>query len=374
MKPWTKWLISGGIFLALSGVLALVFRDRLMSSFLRSQYLKTSTEPEARKHLAEFLEDRSVLMKYRVFDPSAGKRDASKYLSQQLRSSKLKLPPEVERTLKGPDWLSARFDWSSFKPDFAWLKELASYDFWNPDPPFEAKKRFVDLDVPDYTSLQLWAKLRLLNSRERHDEKAALQQVRHVARLIWTNDRLVSAMVTLAILAVEAKFTERYGHAQEGQVPIADVKRAKRYFWAMGVALDPRLSDEIAIAIAGGGPGRCLLAVETTPTYFLARSLLGKEFEPQGRFLERIFAANEGVCRPTIVRRIWSEQGYPGWFRPDENIFAAGAALKTDREPATIDNGRKATLEEVQRNPYLARSIGYVLLAIGAPNAFSQYK
>jgi hypothetical protein len=371
-RHWRAWLIGAGAVLGVALVVGLIFREQIAAGFLKHSYLSQYHDADVRKHLPEFLEDRAVLSKYKIFDPSAGRNDAAKYFASLAKHGVLWLPDRVERKLKDPEWLKASINWDSFDPKFTWLTQLSSYDFWNPDPPFEARKKFVDLGTPDYTPYLMWAKLRLLASRERHDERLALHQVRHLARLIWTNDSGFSAMVTLAILGYETQFAEKYGYALEGdwrKVPSEDLARAKRYFWAMGHGLDPRVSDDIATTIAAPAVGRYLLPAQSTGNYCLGRDLLGHDFETPARRLDAIFAMNDGVCRPSILRRIWTDPAYPAWFNGDENVFAMSGH---EREPAS--EGKFATLKDIQKSPDLARALGYVLLGISGPNAFSQYK
>ncbi len=353
----------------------------------RSEYLHVPVDQNVQRYSKTIQEDRAELLKLPIFRPSAGKADAAAFLNPKLgwfraldasKPQPLDLPPELAQQLAAqPDWLSWKVDWARWKLDFSWLAALSKFDTWSSDansPAIDERKqyRFDELPTPDLRNLLLWCKLRLLKGEADGDPGPALAEVRQLARLVWTNDSLVSAMVAIKALELETTFAlaQTPPVSDPGLIPLSTLRRARRYFYSLGSGLDLRLGDEVWGQWVQD-PGLCVAVNEGVSQQMeLVRSVLPEDFAAPLRRFGELVDRTAGQCRPSRLRRVWRDPAYPLLFRDDDDVFAT--VLLGEPEPAR-PSPMPLRWSELKSHQLLRRTIGYLLLGIAQPDPLRQY-
>ena len=121
------------------------------------------------------------------------------HLSEELR----------EHLVKGwPDWSQQITDGDLASLDFSWLRELQRYDHWSLLSAGRLKSfpmdDFFSTPIPNYVSLQQWAKLRFALARRRGDHAQASTEVRHLADLVRTQNILIAEAIAVALYKIDA--------------------------------------------------------------------------------------------------------------------------------------------------------------------------
>jgi hypothetical protein len=377
-----------GLWLARFAILNRMMRSG--GAWAKAEYFGQPVNQEVQKNLAAIQADRAELLKIALFRPSAGKHDAGPFLNPRLCwegavSSEengphlLELPPELTRALAAQkSWLAWRIDWAHWKLDFSWLAALSQFDVWSIDatsPAIDPHRQYraSEFPFPRLTDLSAWSKLRLLKAKEDGDVGPALSQVHQLARLLWTNDNLVSAMVAIVVLRSETDFAAAQSPPIRGPdlIPLPTLDKARRYFWAVAMGLDPRLNDEAWGQLAQE-PGLCLAVNDTVTTTYavLVRSMLADDLAAPLRRFGALVDQTAGRCRPSWIREAWRNPDYPLLFRADDDMFAT--AVMGDVAPPKP--GRAVMRwSDLRTHPELAKTLAYLLIGIGSPNPLRWY-
>lgn len=367
------------ILVLITGLVASLWIGRfsLVKYWYMSQYFKHSPA-KALKGNQEFLKDREILAQYELFFPSRGSKDAGPFLNDKIHwqigeiahRGSLVLPEFIHKEMN-KDWVVKKPLFKKMGLDFGWMKELLKYDYWNPEensPAYPAGKKYqtYSFPVPTYKDLITWAKLRYLHGKETGDTKNALKEVRHLMRLIFTNDYLVSSMVVVRMLRNENNFEEILTPKEIGEwkfIPHDHVMRAKRYFYSLPTGVDIRLPDDLFQNMVTTNAGLCPMLFEGMMNYLAMRDLLKDELAyGYNRMDDAIKRSN---CRNTILHQMWNDPSWPAFNIQDEDAFALDGKEIL---------GNKVTWEEVMKNPDLKAAIGYLLAGVAQPNYFFQYE
>ncbi len=227
----------------------------------------------AEKYVDRYCEETKGLRRNKTFTEPPRTRDAALFMAGRTDweggvvgllhlpaplTERMNSPPGAWRTM-GPE-LYAGFD-------FGWMRELLAFDHWSlltagplrdhPDVPF------FEAPLPNYVTLQTWAKLRLLQGLREGDLAAASLEVRHLADLIASSGTLLGEMIRVAIHGIERKTWDDAGLVPPDP-PLTDAERfearhasfAGMYFLYPGV---PRAVREKALECV---PSRCSALVE----------------------------------------------------------------------------------------------------------------
>lgn len=371
MKIWKNWKFILPVIFALG--LSIVWSNRY--SFVKFRHMraffKNSPAELIKQHEKLILEDREILAQYDLFYPSSGSKDAGPFLNPMIHwqigeihhQGSLTLPEFVHKEMN-EDWVTKKPLFKKMGLKFGWMKELLNYDVWSPDensPVYPPGKRYQTyaFPVPNYKDLVTWAKLRYLYGKETGDAQSALKEVRHLMRLIWTNDYLVSSMVVVNMLKMENQFEEILTPKEMGDwkfIPLDHVMRAKRHFYSLPALVDIRLSDEMFQKMQNTNAGLCLMLNEAMMGYIGMKDFLAEELKyGMNRFSKALAASN---CRKTILHKIWAD---PKW------------ETHTTLEGIKVFD-QQVTFEQVKRNPALKATVGYILANVGGPMYFQYGK
>lgn len=344
---------------------------------LQMDYEIQSPEDTLLKHRKQILADREELSTYDIFRPSKGERDAGPYLNPMVSwdnrpSPVLALPPELKAGLKGKDWVAFSPDFKAHKLDFSWMKKLHEFDHWSPDLnnpliKLAEKPLPMTLPFPEYSELIHWAKLRLIHGRVTKDMKSALADVRQLARLIFTNDYLVSTMVTISLLRSEGQFIQNYNpKISEGwkAVPESVTAIARRYFWAQAEFVDPRLSSEGYETFSAGDVGKCQMISEGMLRNLIVRDYLKKFYPGQiKRFSETVKNALN-ICRPSLMNLVWND--------PEWKVF--GPSVKYEDALVKPENESNWKQKFLMIHPRVEEIYGFTILSTATPNYLKLYR
>lgn len=331
-----------------------------------------SPETLIKKHEKAFLEDRELLSKYDIFKPSKGSKDAGPFLNSRIHWLVGDIHHQGDLVL--PNWLHKEMnkDWSTKKPlfkkmglKFDWMKELHKYDYWSPElnsPAYPPGKQYLtySFPIPTYKDLMTWAKLRLLYGKETGDMKSAFKDVRHLTRLIWTNDYLVSSIFTVSMLRLEHEV-----HQGNWQVIPEDVlMRAKRHFYAIGTLTDMHLSDEMWKKMTDTDLAICPILTEGMMSYIAMRDLMRDELKSEYERMDKLVKVGETKCRDNVVYQMYRDPEWPTLM--NESDF--------DRfsDSRIIEKG--LNWNKVKNNSDLKAVIGYLLSGVSSPMYFNAYE
>lgn len=356
-------------------------RFKILVFRLREEFKQLPTQEKILKHEKLIHEDEAILKNNEIFRGSRGTSDAGPFLNGKVHWEIGELHHQGSLVL--PEFLKKEMnkDWAIKKPlfkkmglDFGWMKELLKYDHWNPEehsPAYPDGKKYLtySFPVPSYRDLMTWAKLRLLYGKEQKDIQSAFKEVRHLARLIWTNDYLVSSMVTLNMLKIEHQFHETLLPEEEGDwklVPEDVIMRGKRYFYIVPTLSEIYLSNENFERLSATPVGMCPMVVESLMNYVSLRDLLQHELEDRYTRMNRLVKKTQEVCRKTIVHRMWEDPTWPTFIADSKDPFAYVGEQKI--------LWKKVTWKEFKDNEDLRTILGYIFLTANAKSTLSGYE
>lgn len=313
------------------------------------------------------LEDREILSHYDLFSPSNGTKDAGPYLNKMVHwqigeihhQGSLTLPDFIHKEMN-QDWVTKKPLFKKMGLRFDWMKELQKYDVWSPDqnsPVFPEGKRYQTyaFPVPNYKDLVTWSKLRYLYAKETGDVQNALKEVRHLMRLIFTNDYLVSSMVVVNMLKVENQFEEILTPKEMAEwkfIPHDHIMRAKRHFYSLPALVDIRLSDEAFEKMSKTNVALCPMVNEALMAYVGFKDFLGQELKYGMNRMNRLLGSIN--CRQTLVYKMWAD---PDW---ETHTTLSGIEIL----------GKEVTFEDIKKYPDLKAAVGYILANVGTPAHF----
>ncbi len=373
MKIFKKYVLPSIYIVAVLLVGAWLSRFQIMKYHYKSEWKDASPEEEIKKHEKVILEDREILKKYDVFKPSKGTKDAGPYLNKRIHweigdihhKGDLVLPDFIHKEMN-KDWVNKKPLFKKMGMKFDWMKELHQFDYWNPEensPAYPEGKRYptYSFPIPSYKDLVTWSKLRLLYGREKGDLVSAFKDVRHLARLIFTNDYLVSSMITISMLRLESEIHEGNWEI----IPEEDLMRAKRYFYAVSTLIDPRLTDETFAAMVSSNVGKCPMIVEGLMNYISMRELLHEELKDEFKRIVWLVNDSQEKCRRTIVHKMWEDPDWPSIMSDDQDAFGYVGKSKLI--------GKEMTWGELKKEDDLKALVGFVLGGVGGPNYLNGY-
>ncbi len=369
-----KFVLPSIYIIAVLSVGAWLSRFQIFKYYYKDKWQDASPEELVKKYEKTLLEDREILAKYDVFDPSLGTKDAGPYLNSRIHweigdihhQGDLVLPDFVHKELN-KDWVNKKPLFKKMGLKFDWMKELHQFDYWNPEensPAYPEGKKYTtySFPIPSYKDLMVWAKLRLLYGRETNDMMNAFKDVRHLTRLIFTNDYFVSSMVAVSMLKLESEIHEGNWEI----IPEDVLMRAKRHFRALPAMIDPRLKDETFTNMVNTDVGICPMIVEGLMSYISMRDLLQDELKDQFKRMNWIVEISQKQCRKTIVHKMWEDPTWPATVSDDQDAFAYVGESKLI--------GKKMTWGELKKEDDLKALIGYVLVSVGTPNFLGGYE
>jgi hypothetical protein len=381
MKLLKRILPPLGILFFLSGTIWFS-RFKILKIYFKSDWERSSSEPVLKEIEKVFMEDRQILSQYAIFKPSKGTNDAGPFLNSQLHweigeiyhEGPLVLPPLLHNELR-TEWVEKRPLFKKMGLNFDWIKQLHQYDFWSPEensPAYPVGFKYLPdtYPVPTYSDLLVWAKLRLLYGKENKDIQNAFKDVRHLARLIGTNDYMISNAIMLNLLKIERQFYDSLSSEQKGgwQVIPEEVQmRAKRHFKSLPGLVDIRFTDKMFQKITNTDVGICQMISQGLVTYILVRDLLKDEFPKKFERMNKLVKETQAKkCRKTIIHQIWEDPTWPSPIAEDQMVFG-------DTEGNVLFND-SFTWGELKKHYDQKVVVGYFLFTVAGPDFFSDYQ
>ena len=368
-----------GLLFLITIVLAAIRLPGVEVKKYKLDYEVQSPEEKILKYQDKFLEDRAIMEKYDIFRGSKGDKDAGPFLNPLLNfdgtpraPAKLTIPKELEKELSGKDWPAFEPDFKTLNLDFSWMKELHKYDHWSPDlnnPLIDPSKHpnISSLPLPNYRDLIGWAKLRWIHGRLTKDMIPALKDVRQLARLMYTNDYLVSSMVVVSLLRSEGKYIQGYNKKiSDGWtvIPDEDLARARKYLWAISEVVDPRLSNETYERLTNTNVGQCQMISEGMLKNLVIRDELKKEYPGEIKRFDETVKTSLKTCRKSLVHMMWED---PTWTILGSQVSYAESFVKPENES-------DLKWKFLQLLPRMREIYTYYMLTIATPDYFRQYE
>jgi hypothetical protein len=372
MRQVKKRLVVIAPIIGITILFGWILRFKIIKVYYREQWKKSSPEDMIKKHEKAFLQDRAILSKYDVFKPSKGTNDAGPYLNPMIHwevgdihhQGSLVLPLWLHKEMN-KDWVNKKPLFKKMGLKFEWMKELQKYDYWNPEansPAYPAGKKYLtySFPVPTYKDLVTWAKLRLLYGKETNDMQNAFKEVRHLTRLIWTNDYLVSSVIAVSMLRLEHEVHQGNWEI----IPEEDLMRAKRHFYALGNITDAHLSDETWDKMTDTTLGLCPMITEGLMAYISMRDLMKEELKTQYDRMDKLVKFGESKCRDNIVYQMYRDPTWP--TLTNDNDF--------ERISETQLFNERLTWDRVKSDADMKVVMGYMLSGVAAPMFFGGYE
>jgi hypothetical protein len=326
--------------------------------------------------LARLRADRDRLAGLALF-PVGTSSDAGPTLNAQMRFANLSTPgaawntPEAQERLRTwrSTWLENVADVDDV--DTSLLAALTTFDHWDiwASGPLTvwmaANPAETTLAAPSPEWIDLWAlgQVRLAQGVHCRDPLPALQEVRHLAVLLYSTESLVAEMVALALLQSEREAAERAvadgSLAPDAWSSLSEADQAtlRDVLFAMvavyGIHAPPQVADSF-----GPGLGTCAAVGENIDVNALVRPL----FDPPGvfgnRYVEPMHALGNRLegspCRLTRARAVWA---HPEWGRAQMDELLAQ------------DFGE----ENLTLLPFWRELIGEKLLSVASPSYGTAY-
>lgn len=371
MNKLNRKIVIVPVIIALALSVLWLNRFSFTKIYYMQQFYKNSPKKLIETHEKTFMEDREILARYELFYPSSGKSDAGPFLNPRVHweigdihhQGDLVLPEFLNKELKD-DWVTKKPLFKKMGVNFQWMKDLQKFDHWNTEvnsPAYPPGKKYetYSYPIPTYKDLMTWAKLRYLYAKEKGDVPEALKEVRHLMRLIWTNDYLVSSLVVVAMLKIENQFEEILTPKEMGDwkfIPVDHVMRAKRHFYSLPTVVDIRLPDELFTRMTKTNVGICPMINEAMMAYIGNRDFLYDELIYSfNRFNELVKISN---CRKSYIYKIWED---PNW---ETHSTLEGIELL----------GKGVEIEDARKKKTLKATVGYILGNIAVPHFFQYGK
>ncbi|MBL8915857.1 MAG: hypothetical protein JNM17_34480 [Archangium sp.] len=235
-------------------------------------WLRDNAEVAA-KRVDDYCKATKGLVDPRDAKPPSRERDAALFMAgrsdwEDGRFGLLHLTPALTERMNNPPGA-----WRKMGPelyaglDFSWMKALLQFETWSlatasPLRDVAEMTNFFEAPIPNYVTLQHWAKLRLLKGLHENDLANASLEVRHLAELIGTNGILVGDMIRIALFGIERAFYEEHGIATPPAMTQNDAMRRRHAAFAAMDFLLPGVDGATREKAMKCIPNRCSALME----------------------------------------------------------------------------------------------------------------
>jgi hypothetical protein len=212
--------------------------DAGAETLLKLHRLFAKNAEQATRNVDAFCDLSHRVAKIKAFeDRPSEKKDAAIYLANKVdweggTIGSLHLPKSLTDRMSTPPqhWLDfTAADYAGL--DFEWLGELLEYDTWSMSvtgPMRDFKESAIEAPIPNFISLQQWAKLRLIKGAREGDLPRASLEVQHLAELCASTQTLIGQMIRSAMFGSERTFYERLGVLVPASLPNTEQTQAYR--------------------------------------------------------------------------------------------------------------------------------------------------
>ncbi len=268
---------------------------------------------QATRNVDRFCELSRRVSKVKAFapPPPTGNRDAALYLSSRIDweggiIGSLHLPKSLTDRMGSPPqhWVDMTpADYAGL--DFGWMSDLLEFDTWSMSTtgPLRDLKdtNYLEAPIPNFISLQQWAKLRLVKGAREGDLARASVEVRHLADLCASTQILIGEMIRSAMYGTERTFYERRGLAPPASLPSTeDTQTYRRTTWSGMLFLMPGVPKSVREQAIACTASRCTAINEA-----LGMSAAARDALPEAKANLNWLLA-QSPCDPTLAGRIAS--------------------------------------------------------------------
>lgn len=264
----------------------------------------------------------------------------------------------------GAEWLTrSDIDVSPF--DLTWMRTLSTFGYWDvettPSPLVRRPFRLGEAE-PRYIDARGLARVRLRQGVERNEVPQAARDVRELARLLLSTERVTGEMFAISLLTLEREAVDeaaRRGQSVDACKPLSsdEVQSLKRALWSAN--LWSGLYDAPSVESAADFPtiGRCAALSElSTPLAF--RPWAGSAFSQRYERLNERLTSSQ--CRLTRLRRAWKADG-EGELRSLQDV------CEVSGEPCDLDDSMAWV-------PFTRDFVGYALTVSGSTDWLRPYR
>lgn len=302
-------------------------RQHLQQLKKRDREMQQSFEKALRQILPQFLEDQHYLAKIKYFQPAGREHDLASYLdSLKVQPQQPLALPEAVLSLPFEEQIkqARSLDYQAF--DFGWMKRLKDYDHLNLSQLKANQAQLQNnpyllptmVDYPDFLTLKLWARFRILRGVAHAEVVEAVQEARQLAYLLLNSDSLPGAMTGLSILEEERQIYEywmsRLSNWDPSWEPFAQntLTRLRRTlpatpaFYMAGqtpMAVFRQIRKDPAVQV-----GTCVGMAEAA-TGLSALSLMSGPQQTQGLKVAQEMAqqVRKSKCRFSQIEKVWNQ-------------------------------------------------------------------
>ncbi len=373
-----KWLILGGGFTFLAFIFLMFLGNIVIwSKFVQPSLDKNRTE--MRQYFSDAKQDQLVLMRdnpFRDLYKKNSNRSATLFLDDRIPwkagdKAELSLPQGLIELMKKSkaDWLNLSGKKLGAKLDFAWLANLKDYDHWSLWDSAQVKDllkkptyTLLDAPTPHYPALIAWGKLRMLSSIKTGDSMQAAVEIRHLARLVTSQETLLATLVARTILRNERQFYKRF-HASIPNLPMPVSKEflvsSRRLPWYLQSAIGPDSDPKVFARFSKASSelfGWCGVLSEVT-----TRNEMWLDAPKQIRsgVVAMAKRRRNSKCR---FQKFYGKRKSPSIDEVLEGI--------SRQSPEGLDRNTVETRSYIMKVPIISRTIYGILFAIGSSSSW----
>ncbi|MBC7458000.1 MAG: hypothetical protein H7235_06955 [Bdellovibrionaceae bacterium] len=328
-------------------------------------------------------------------ETSAVKSDAGAFLNSKIQWSGQNqiseiTVPEILDAKWNKGWLTADIPLALKKTDLDWIAKLKDFDHWDlfvsgpnarligEDPVFVNP---YACPLPEFGFLSRAVRLHLRRALDRGDISSALDQVRHLARLVYTTETLIGSMEAVSILKMErAAYDEAWKRGiivSSTYEPISSeaLAKMKTTLWVTAGFADfaaPNVLARVFLDAKSQWPmGSCGALAETAQAVVLTSNFLKKKYpfeadmNEQHATIRRVFEASKPYCRLSFHRQLMSRtQEYSNFIFGFKNF-----SLATNWW-GQLENYRYVFGQYL---PYARQGMGMELMVVARPDFTRRY-
>lgn len=329
-------------------------------------------------------------------ESSSVKSDAGAFLNSRIQwagqdQNSVITVPEVSDSKWNQDWLTADIPPALAKTDLAWIAKLKDFDHWDlfasgpnarlvgENPVFVSPYAYP---FPEFGFLSRAVRLHLRRALDRGDISSALNEVRHLARLVYTTETLVGSMDAVNILKMERA---AYDEAVKRRISVSStyepvssetLVKMKTTLWVTAGFADFAAPDVLARVFLDAKStwplGSCGALAETAQAVVLTSDFLKKKYpfevdmNEQHAVIQRVFEASKPHCRLVFHRQLMSRTQEYADFIVGFRDFSLASSWWGQLQNYRYVFGRYL--------PYARQGLGMELMVVARPDFTRRYE
>lgn len=301
---------------------------------LTKEYSNQNPEAFYQANLNDLIEIEQKLSSIAFFTiGSGGIHDASHILNGLVSwpnlPQALKLPTTLNNQLSQTNDISTiKINWNNYDLDFQWMQVLKKFDHWSFDlaSPYKQNSNYTPYSTsrPDFQELVTWGQLRLLKGRDNHDLQQALNEVRQLARLLYSTESKAGVNASIDLLRSETQVVKKTllddnSFKDWPFISIELLDKSKLLFQSRTLLLDPRISESLFHRFSQFTVGRCFHIFQSLHTHMILRQYFSEKYSPSIDRMKTLESATQLGCRKSLVRKAWNSN--TPWHIKPKQLF-----------------------------------------------------